>query len=518
MTINRESHGGSALFLVFQVALILMYIFCTEYDDDNPAAKLARYAQYQDVHIMIFVGFGFLMCFLHRAGFTATSHAFLVAAMSVLWCILCRGFFERAIGEHGRWTRIKINIFSLITGDFCAGAVLISFGAMIGRLSANQLLLMAFFEVILYNINEAILVYKFYVADIGGTMIIHCFGAYFGLACAWALDRKQDTKGKSTYNNKGSPVTDTMAMVGTLFLFCFWPSFNSALAGQAYPEVQQRTAVNTLLAICSSTFVTFAVCRFLHEGKFRMVEVQNATLAGGVAIGAAADMVTTPGGAMIIGSVAGLISVLGYKFLQPWLEEKIGLRDTCGVHNLHGMPSVFGAICAVIVARAATHDDYRGTLSDTFLKRDGGVGERTAHVQANYQLASLAVTLALAVPGGLLTGFLLHWLPTLSYFFIDNCEYEGLEGHGTSGANVKSQVRLLLQMSNRDNDASLTALRRTYFAKWKAFKRSASSNRRVLLPTQRPTPGYVPTLGGGNARPDHMPTGKNEQELEPVFQ
>ncbi|MFO0005872.1 MAG: hypothetical protein ACK559_32575, partial [bacterium] len=42
--------------------------------------------------------------------------------------------------------------------------------------------------------------------------------------------------------------------------------------------------------------------------KFCMEHIQNATLAGGVAVGACADMIITPVGAVIIGSAAGILS------------------------------------------------------------------------------------------------------------------------------------------------------------------------------------------------------------------
>ena len=42
---------------------------------------------------------------------------------------------------------------------------------------------------------------------------------------------------------------------------------------------------------------------------------QNATLAGGVAIGAVADMLVQPYAALIIGSVAGGLSVFGYHYI-----------------------------------------------------------------------------------------------------------------------------------------------------------------------------------------------------------
>lgn len=38
------------------------------------------------------------------------------------------------------------------------------------------------------------------------------------------------------------------------------------------------------------------------------------------------------------------------------------VHDTCGVHNLHGMPGVIGGIVGVIVAAAAEDTQYNATL------------------------------------------------------------------------------------------------------------------------------------------------------------
>ena len=47
-----------------------------------------------------------------------------------------------------------------------------------------------------------------------------------------------------------------------------------------------------------------------------MEHLQNATLAGGVAVGACADLMLTPGGAVVVGALAGILSTCGFKYIQ----------------------------------------------------------------------------------------------------------------------------------------------------------------------------------------------------------
>lgn len=62
---------------------------------------------------------------------------------------------------------------------------------------------------------------------------------------------------------------------------------------------------NTFLGLVASTITTFILSPVWSYGKIRPVDVQNAALAGGVAMGAVADLDMGPVGALIIGSLGG---------------------------------------------------------------------------------------------------------------------------------------------------------------------------------------------------------------------
>ena len=55
---------------------------------------------------------------------------------------------------------------------------------------------------------------------------------------------------------------------------------------------------------------------YCRKNKFDVVDFQNATLSGGVAVGAIADLMIQPGGAFIAGSLCGAVSTLGYRIMQ----------------------------------------------------------------------------------------------------------------------------------------------------------------------------------------------------------
>ncbi|KAI0218290.1 Ammonium transporter Rh type B-A [Lamellibrachia satsuma] len=394
------------IMMVLQAIFIVLFGIFVRYskkdEHGEPVDNVKNfYPMFKDVHVMIFVGFGFLMTFLKKYGYGSIGFNLLLGAVVIQWATLIEGFFMHS------GSSFSVSIETIINADFAAAAVLISFGAVLGKTSALQLVMMAVCEIVLYHLNIYIGTKYYKAADIGGSMFIHVFGAYFGLAFSLVIYRKDV---KEAEDDAGSVYhSDIFSMIGTVFLWMFWPSFNAALATG---DGQYRAVINTYYSLAACTVVSFGLSSLVNKGgKIDMVHIQNATLAGGVAVGTAADMVIHPYGALVIGSGAAVVSVLGYQFLTPLLDSKIRLNDTCGVNNLHGMPGLLAAIVGIIASAFATKSAYGETnLYEVFPGRAPANAtiladeSRSAGVQAAYQAATVGTTLLIAVVGGLVTG------------------------------------------------------------------------------------------------------------------
>lgn len=174
-------------------------------------------------------------------------------------------------------------------------------------------------------------------------MTIHAFGAYFGLTVSLFLSRLIPPLKKPEPNY----LSNIFGMIGTIFLWLFWPSFNYAYFAQTSFE-RTQIITNTILSLTGSC-ISVLILNAISGRKFEMEDILNATLAGGVAIGSACGLLYYPGVALAIGSAAGIISTLGYRYLSAKLEKEIGLHDSCGIHNLHGIPGLLGGIFSALI-------------------------------------------------------------------------------------------------------------------------------------------------------------------------
>jgi len=381
------SHRSLGAILAFlQLGFIFLFVFGSTYSTELYSPL--EYTIYRDIMAMLIIGFGYLMTFLRKYGLGAVGFVLMLTALGMQLSIFMEHFVHFVYYPENTPFPLPLTLTKLIDAEFFTATLLITYGAVLGRASPFQLVMIMISESFFYAINKVMLVFGVFGAeDVGGTMTIHMFGAYFGIAVTKALGQRAHRSGNEASNRFG----DVIAFIGTTVLWVFWPSFVGATE-TGEPENEMRCVINTILALFGSTGAAFYLSFVLGKGKFDAVHIQNSTLAGGVAVGSSARLDMGPGGATLLGVLAGLVSVAGYFYSTPFLLNKFGINDTCGVHNLHGLPAVLGGLASAVFV---TMDHDAEFLS---------YGRPQ---QAWRQIAATVATIALASVSGFLTGLLL---------------------------------------------------------------------------------------------------------------
>ena len=300
----------------------MLFIFVVEYGEPSDIDKITGetsadkflnvYPMFQDVHVMVYIGFGFLMVFLKTHCWTSVGFTFLIAAWAFQLGILTTHFWT--IVFNNKWIPVTFNVETLIHGDFCAATCIITLGAVLGKADLFQCWALVTLECIFYGLNEAICKSVLEVNDLGGSIIIHTWGCYFGIMCASFFNPTRAIIDKEK-RMVGGYTSQLIACIGTLFLYLYWPSFNAALAP---PTSRERVVYNTALAMAGSTIAACATSRMIHFAM-SMEIVLNATLAGGVAMASCTSMIVQPGMALLIGSSTGIVSALCFAYLGKFL-------------------------------------------------------------------------------------------------------------------------------------------------------------------------------------------------------
>ncbi|RVE70723.1 hypothetical protein OJAV_G00067110 [Oryzias javanicus] len=419
---------------VSEVIIVALYAAFVTYDDQADAkfqtnqtipmnnAVYRDYPVFTDIQVMIFLGFGCLLAFFRLYGFGGMVFNFLTATFAIQWAILVQGYFQFYYDG-----KIHLGVINLINAEFACAVVLISFGAVLGKTSPLQLLVMALLEVPVFAVTEWVVLNYLKINDAGGSILIHLFACYFGLGVTFVLHRPSLNEGHAKENS--SYQSDILSVMGTLFLWVFWPSFNSALTFKG--DDQHRAILHTFIGLSASTITAFALSTLLNKnGKITMADVQNVTLAGGVTVGASVDMMISPAAAYVLGMLGCTACMLGYKYLSPFLAKRCRIQDQCGIHNLHGLTGLISCAAGIWAILVADEEVYGPSLYEIFAHRapvesdpqleklqmmipglKPGLG-RTAQEQALFQVAAVFSAIGLAALGGLLTGFVLR----LPYF------------------------------------------------------------------------------------------------------
>lgn len=339
--------------------------------DNLPAAVSDDQHYNRAIHIMamLLIGFGFLMVFVRKYGRSALTATFLLVSTSLPLYMLMN-----SVGAGDEDGEIK----RLILAEFGAASLLIAAGAVLGRLKMHQYIILGLLFIPFYVFNEWIvlngglgLLKAGSVVDTGGSIVIHAFGAIFGLGVAITMTTRQEFE----QTIETDATSDRYSMLGSMALWIFWPSFCAALVP---PALMPHTIVNVILALCGSTIITYIASVSIRK-KISIADIANAALAGGVAIGSTCAHASHTT-AVIIGMMAGGLSTFGFAVIQSKQQKLMKLIDTCGVTNLHGLPGLMGGFAALFVIKG---------------------------LQMENQLFGIVITIIVAFLAGLVTGKIL---------------------------------------------------------------------------------------------------------------
>ena len=363
-------HISKFIILTFLLLIAVNVSFATEPTINSQLEDVIQVQKYfRAIHIMamLLLGFGFLMVFIKKYGRTAITATYMMVSIAIPTYFLV---------EHtGLFAHPEAPINSLILAEFAAAALLICAGAVLGRLKIYQYILLGLLFVPFYTFNEWImlsgglgLIPQGALVDTGGSIVIHAFGAIFGLGLIFSLTTKKEYKCEI----ESDSTSDRFSLLGSMLLWVFWPSFCAALVA---PKDLIPTVINVVLALSGSTLATYFASLAIRK-KVSPEDIANATLAGGVAIGSTCDVTIAPI-AFGIGVLAGVLSTFGFSVIKEKLQEMLKKTDSCGVLYLHGLPGIFGGLVAIFVVKG---------------------------IDAKAQIMGVAITIIVALISGLLVG------------------------------------------------------------------------------------------------------------------
>ncbi len=376
-----------------KVTAIILLLFASSVNmyaqgfGNSAISSILEVQQYnRSIHIMamLLLGFGFLMVFVKKYGRSALTATFLLVsvALPMYLAIKSMGIFET-----------KPEMEQFILAEFGAASLLIAAGAVLGRIKMHQYILLGLLFIPFYIINELVVVGDYFnfigaIADTGGSIVIHAFGALFGISAAVSLTTQKDRE----VSIESDAVSDKFSLLGSMVLWVFWPSFCAALVPV---EAVPASVVNVFMALSGSTIATY-IASVSIRGKISAADIANAALAGGVAIGATFNHATHLE-AIIIGLLAGAISTVGFAIFQEKQENFHKIVDTCGVSNLHGIPGIFGGLAAIFVVH---------------------------NLDIKAQLLGIVITVGIAVFSGLLSGKIISLLGARQDIYDDALEFD----------------------------------------------------------------------------------------------
>jgi len=182
-------------------------------------------------------------------------------------------------------------------------------------------------------------------SDFAGSGIVHLAGASAALAGVILLGARKGKYGPNGEVNAIPGANLPLATLGTFILWMGWFGFNggSQLAMGSAADVRDIASIyiNTSLAAAAGVAVAMILTQLIYK-KVDLTMALNGALAGLVSI-TAEPLAPTPGMAILIGAVGGLVVV----FAVPALD-KLKIDDVVGAISVHLVAGIWGTLAVVL--------------------------------------------------------------------------------------------------------------------------------------------------------------------------
>ncbi len=188
------------------------------------------------------------------------------------------------------------------------------------------------------------------------------------------------------------PHSMVMCAIGTGMLWVGWYGFNAGSAVAA-DGVAANAFTTTTIAAAVASFA-WAMTEYLLKGKPSVLGFCSGAVAGLVVVTPACGFVT-PGGAFIIGILAGIVPFLACAYLKGMIGYDDAL-DTFGVHAVGG---TMGAILTGMLARNSANANLATNLKKY-------VTDSMTQPLVVEQLKAVAITLVLSIVGTVVIAYI----------------------------------------------------------------------------------------------------------------
>lgn len=184
--------------------------------------------------------------------------------------------------------------------------------------------------------------------DFAGSTVVHSVGGWIALVGAAILGPRIGKYGKDGKSRAIPGHNLTLAALGVFILWFGWFGFNpgSQLAAATTDDQVAISLVflNTNLAACAGGCFALLVS-WMKYGKPSLSLTLNGILAGLVGVTAGCDVVA-PVGAVIIGSVCGVLMIFAVDFIDKVLK----VDDPVGASSVHGVCGFTGTVLTGLFA------------------------------------------------------------------------------------------------------------------------------------------------------------------------